>query len=374
MLNSWDFHKEKGKYVKTRLSSSVSSSRSAWKPNRRKKFPSEVLDRVFCASVVLVLVQTNLKVRGFIRGICRTGSGPDRTAELKRTTHTVQRSKVGSGPGSDRLRPRVFWVITGFGIPSAGRGHVVETGVLEPVPRWGPILLLSIVFILHHSLARCSLPPIHHSVCWYLSKPNRSSLGIHSWLFFILSLRSFIFSFPPRSVVLIWHIVSCCCLRTHKASLHAFRGNSCGYLHCLDCQTKNASITKFYERRPANLNTSDYILDLNGKWKEEKMCGKSQSSRISIGTVTCLMGGRGGRREERGRKEKEERRNRKCLGDEEYIYRSSWLSRLAGLPHFLPQAGHFLLLCGLAQTCQIVCVCAFSLWFYRMFVLTCNSN
>lgn len=38
----------------------------------------------------------------------------------------------------DPVRPCVFWVITGFGIHSAGRGHAVETNVLEPAPSLGP--------------------------------------------------------------------------------------------------------------------------------------------------------------------------------------------------------------------------------------------
>lgn len=36
------------------------------------------------------------------------------------------------------VRPCVFWVITGFGIHSAGRGHAVETNVLEPALSLGP--------------------------------------------------------------------------------------------------------------------------------------------------------------------------------------------------------------------------------------------
>lgn len=69
------------------------------------------------------------------------------TAEQRPTSHIVHSSRVGNSTGSDPVRPCVFWVITGFGIPSAGRGHAVETGVLEPVPRWGPILLLLLILL-----------------------------------------------------------------------------------------------------------------------------------------------------------------------------------------------------------------------------------
>lgn len=35
-------------------------------------------------------------------------------------------------------RPCVFWVITGFGVPSTGRGHAVQTNMLEPASRLWP--------------------------------------------------------------------------------------------------------------------------------------------------------------------------------------------------------------------------------------------
>lgn len=91
-------------------------------------------------------------------------------AEQKHSPHSpeLQSGKLSSwlrDPG----RPCVFWVITGFSILSAGRGHVVETGVLEPVPRWGPILLLLLRLLLSssfssHSLYLCSRPSC--ASCW----------------------------------------------------------------------------------------------------------------------------------------------------------------------------------------------------------------
>lgn len=123
-------------------------------------------------------------------------------AEQKHSPHSpeLQSGKLSSwlrDPG----RPCVFWVITGFSILSAGRGHVVETGVLEPVPHWGPILLLLLRLLLSssfssHSLYLCSRPSCASCcVCFNLSKikprPPRNSLCL-----FLLSPRcSFISSF-----------------------------------------------------------------------------------------------------------------------------------------------------------------------------------
>lgn len=107
-------------------------------------------------------------------------------AEQKHSPHSPE---LQSGKQSSWLRdpgrPCVFWVITGFSILSAGRGHVVETGVLEPVPRWGPILLLLLRLLLSSSFSSHSLcapsPPVPVAVCVSTCpKPNRSLRGIHS--------------------------------------------------------------------------------------------------------------------------------------------------------------------------------------------------
>lgn len=116
----------------------------------------------------------------------------------------------------DPVRPCVFWVITGFGIPSAGRGHVVETGVLEPVFHWGLILLLLVLLILLLSFTLSLLPPLPVTVSVFqlvqakpLPQRNLPHLFLHS--------RSLLFHFHiiPCSlvnlfffIVLIWHTSS----------------------------------------------------------------------------------------------------------------------------------------------------------------------
>lgn len=141
---------------------------------------------------------------------------------------------------TDPVGPRVFWVITGFGIHSAGRGHAVETGVPEPVPRWGPILLLSVLLV--HSVLpppppvcrlqcllrlvkakplplRNSLPPFH---------PLALSFPLFSFSLFVFSFSlSFIFNTPniPPSSSTSFMLFSC-----HIIGLdsHLFDKNSRG--------------------------------------------------------------------------------------------------------------------------------------------------
>lgn len=126
-----------------------------------------------CGGSTCNLVQTDLEVRrgGYIRGVCwawggggfESGQfGPTESREAEWDPVPAQETESDHG---------VFWVITGFGVPSAGRGHVVETGVLELVPGWGPDT--------PPPLRRLRRSP-RTSVCLYLSKPNRSSWGIHS--------------------------------------------------------------------------------------------------------------------------------------------------------------------------------------------------
>lgn len=88
----------------------------------------------------------------------------------RNTAHTVQSCRVGklSSWLRDPGRPCVFWVITGFSILSAGRGHVVETGVLEPVPRWGPILFLLLRLLLSSSFSSHSLSVLPPLLCQLL--------------------------------------------------------------------------------------------------------------------------------------------------------------------------------------------------------------
>lgn len=92
----------------------------------------------------------------------------------------------------DPVRPCVFWVITGFGIPSAGRGHAVETGVLEPVPRWGPILLLLfvlLILLLSFTLTSSASYSVCVSTCPSQTAPSEE---------FTQSLPPFVsFFFPP---------------------------------------------------------------------------------------------------------------------------------------------------------------------------------
>lgn len=70
------------------------------------------------------------------------------------------RSRASEWETVPARRPGVFWVMTGFGIPSAGRGHAVETGMLEPVPRRGPILLLLLLPVLFVLLLSLTPPPL----------------------------------------------------------------------------------------------------------------------------------------------------------------------------------------------------------------------
>lgn len=106
----------------------------------------------------------------------------------------------------DPVRPCVFWVITGFGIPSAGRGHAVETNVLEPAPLLGPDTPPPSLRPPHPSLASFT----SYSVCFNMSKPNRSLWGIHfvsssfHFLFFPLGPLVFfiIFTWHPKTLLL----------------------------------------------------------------------------------------------------------------------------------------------------------------------------
>lgn len=167
----------------------------------------------------------------------------------------------------DPVRPCVFWVITGFGIPSAGRGHAVETGVLEPVPRWGPILLLLFFFVLLVlllsfilSLSLCSLTSssTSYSVCFNMSEAKPLPLRNSLCLFLLSAFCSFISSFfyPSWLSRFLCHFYLtpwCSSFLTHffmLLSCHIIGLNARLFekitgvtLHCLDCQTK--------EQRPA---------------------------------------------------------------------------------------------------------------------------
>lgn len=110
----------------------------------------------------------------------------------------------------DPGRPCVFWLITGFGILSAGRGHAVETGVLEPVPRRGPILLL-LILLLSFTLSALPPPLLRRLQCvlrLVQAKPFplRNSLG----LFLLCSFISYFFLFTLRlfffCIILIWRL------------------------------------------------------------------------------------------------------------------------------------------------------------------------
>lgn len=134
---------------------------------------------------------------------CRVG----RTAAEKHIPHSPEQKSGKQCWLRDPVRPCVFWVITGFGIPSAGRGHAVETGVLEPVPRWGPILLLFVLLILLlliHSPCAPS-PPLPVTVCvstcpsqtapseeFTLSLPRFTLLLFHFLLAFLVFFIIFI--------------------------------------------------------------------------------------------------------------------------------------------------------------------------------------
>lgn len=61
------------------------------------------------------------------------------------------------------VRPCVFWIITGFGVPSTGRGHAVGTNMLEPASVPGPRYSASFIFLL----------PLA-SISYNMSAPNRS--------------------------------------------------------------------------------------------------------------------------------------------------------------------------------------------------------
>lgn len=179
----------------------------------------------------------------------------------------------------DPVRPCVFWVITGFGITSAGRGHAVETGMLEPVPGRGPILLLFVLLILLSftfsvlppllcqlqcvlQLAQAKPLPLRNSLCLFLLL----TLLLFNFLFFFFLLfafsfsLSFLFDTPNTSSTRTYCI--CAALMLHnKRQCSPLSENNRGYFTFLDCKTKDQalSVTNIYVSQSAKCTIHIYF-------------------------------------------------------------------------------------------------------------------
>lgn len=112
-------------------------------------------------------------------------------AEWQRTYPT--RARAGDWETVLAQKPCVFWVITGFGVPSTGRGHAVGTNMLEPAWVPGPDT--------PPPSSSSSLSPPSVTTCPLRTAPSEEFSFVSSSFPFL----SFSFSFPSPFPPSIFH-------------------------------------------------------------------------------------------------------------------------------------------------------------------------